>query len=412
MRGLLNLDAVCLTEIFKNLSPLDLCSIRQCKKSLHNFVDDHLHTDYFVREQMLDLTEESNENVVKILKYFGKFVCHMKVLEKVTELNFMLDLIAISCSDILKSLTLIGLQLYEIDMLKFVGVFENLAILELIHCTGDPKYIANFLLGHEYPNLTTLKVQDISGVGTEVLKMFFMIKRSIKHLSCSWVRDDILPLIVLNAADVEELDIMLWEESTAGNVMSLAHLRKLKRLKIGSTLYPIPIITLVKELSINTQLEMLGIYNSEISEDFCDALSNLTNLKELRFWYGLFTVNDTKSIEMMCRKLPQLESLMLVHCSNFPYRTFFRSICKSDKFRTIYACACILETDTFIDMMLTDFIDRKGHRCFVSGNPLCIYLEKAMFNDMNRLLNEDNLKSIEKYGNIKIFCANDDVFSN
>lgn len=417
MRGLSDLDSLCLSKIFKHLRPLDLCSIGQCSRSLRYFVYDHLHSRYFVREELLDLTAELHiGNVNKVLKYYGKFVRHLKVRQWPRQQILTLDVIANNCSDTLRSFSLINLKFYEIDMQKFARVFVNLEILELIDYQDSQKCVENFLLGHEYPNLTTLR----TNAGNEVLCKFFMRKRRIKKLICRSISDDLLPLLVLNARTMEELEIWLPQvQENVRNVTSVAQLIKLKRLKIGGLSREESYIALMRELSFNTELQVLKISVSirvsdlKFNERFFDALSHLTNLKELRLEYLQFKSNDTRSIELMCRKLSKLESLWLTNCPGFPYRNFLTSACKSDKFRMFYVSAWdTLESNRFVAEILKDFIDFRVHRCFVSGNPLCIYLHGAFLNGMKGFLTEDNLKSIEIFGNIKIFRAHVDVFPN
>lgn len=184
MAGLSNLDTVCLAEIFKNLSPLDLCSMRQCSKQLRYFVDDHMHSVYFAREQWLDLTNENTRDMVKILINFGKFVRYLKICDDNIRASILLEMIATYCGDILKGLTLRWVRLYEIEIEKFAGLFDNLEILEIINCSGDRTGIEDFLLRQDYPNLKTLQITGIYGtyqhgfrIQTDVLKTFFMKKR-------------------------------------------------------------------------------------------------------------------------------------------------------------------------------------------------------------------------------------------
>lgn len=153
MRGMSDLDSLCLREIFKNLAPLDLCSVRHCSKGLLYFVEDHFQSLYFIDEKLLDLTAESNGNVSKILKHFGKFCRHLKVHQKTKKPNLMLDVIVNNCGKTLKRLSLNSVHLYEMDILKFEGVFDNLETLELINCRGEQQSIE-----FEFPNLTTLKI--------------------------------------------------------------------------------------------------------------------------------------------------------------------------------------------------------------------------------------------------------------
>lgn len=191
-------------------------------------------------------------------------------------------------------------------------------------------------------------------------------------------------------------------------MFSVAQLRKLKRLEIGCNWQydERSIIELIEALSLNTQLDMLGIYDLDISEEFYVALSKLT-LKELRLMSIKFPTNCTESIEALCRMLSKLESLVLNGCFNFPYRKFLASVCALDKLRTMYVWASVNETNNFIEQIVKDYLDGRGHRCIVLGDPLYIYLLEDMFDRVKGLLTQDNLKSIEKYGNIKIFVANE-----
>lgn len=412
MRGISDLDSVSLTEIFKNLTLLDLWSMRQCSKGFRNFVDDYFHSLYFVREQSLDLRAEMIENVNKILSNFGKFVRHLKVGHEPRQTNLILDMIARHCGgDVLKGLTLNGLHFYEIDMKGFAGVFNNLEFLEMTSCSGYQKCFENFLLQHEYPNLRTLRVKN-SNVKTEAFKLFFVRKRNIKRLSCH-CSDDLLPLIARNANEIEELDIWIQGAKISRDVMSVAQLRKLKVFKIYSNIWvDMSIIPLIKELAVNTEVEILdfGLLHN-MTDEFWNALSNVTNLKELRFFSLSFTPNHTKSIEMLGQKLLKLESLILLNCYNFPYRNFLASVRNTDKFRKLYVWNFdLLRNDNFRPMV-KDFIDWSGDHCFFSVNTLVIYLEEKMFLSMKRLLTQDNLKSIEKYNNIKIIRASHDVCS-
>lgn len=236
-----------------------------------------------------------------------------------------------------------------------------------------------------------------------------MRKRNIKKLMLMiWISDDILPSIGQNATEMERLQIWFHEIVSARNLMSLAQLRKLKHLELycvkcdnKST------IALIKELSINTELETFAVGRIRVTNEFCDALSNLTNLKGLQLMRGTFKLNGTKSIEMLLQKLSKLESLMLVDCFEFPCREFLSSICKSVKLRAFYIFIDdIHETNNFIEEISKFSMNGMGHHCLVSGNPLCLHINGLMIDRMT----EDNFKSIERYGNIKIFLANRDVF--
>jgi len=321
--------------------------MRQCSKILRYFVDDHFHSLYFVREQGLDLKSEKIQNVKKILSHLGVFVRHLKVFD------------------------------------------------------------TPILLEHEYPNLNSLKVDDSSSKSA-VLYKFFKRKRKIKKLSCEWINDGLLHLIAQNAVELEELDTWLPRQAS---LMSLAQLRKLKRLKIRCYCSDRRLVTTLMEvLSANTELEILYMVFMlfEINNDeFFDALSNLTNLKELRFEDKKFTSNSIESIEMLGR-MSKLESLRLVNCRNFPYQNFLESIRKSNKFRTIYIWfSHPIYRYCYIQQMSNFCMDIRAHRCLVSENPVYIYLEEEMFHYMKGLLTLDDLKSIEKDGNIRIRKVNE-----
>jgi len=384
------------------------------------FVDDHLHSLYFVREQWLnlstgrsgggwkefsDLIKKNIRNVPIILSNIGKFVRYLKFCNLELRASNMLDMVATNCGNTLKGLTLSCLQFDKVEMEEFPGIFDNLEKLEIINSSG--KSIENFLLSPEYPNLTTLKFTGY-GIGllddqlmADVLKKFFMRKRSIKKLTYELVHNDndLFPWIVQNGAEIEEMQIFL--RGDVRNLMLVAQIRKLKRLQIdcsGRT----STIALIKELSINTELELLGLYRLEFNEELLDAIGNLANLKVLHLSIVRFTLRTT-SMEMLPRKLPKLESLTLTHCYDFPYRNILAALCKMDKFRTIYVwCSDKPDEDTFIQQMVTDFIKGRVHRSFVSGNPLCIYLWKRMFNPVKRFLTKLNFE----YENIKILEAN------
>lgn len=407
MREILDVDCLCLKEIFKYLTPMDLCSTRQSCTKLRDFVDDHFRLHYFAREQWLDLRTENVGNVKKILNNFGNYVSHLKVGEEPRASNLLLEVIATNCCDVLKGLSLNRVYFYRIDMERFARIFNNLVILELSFCIRDQRYIEQFLLGHQYPNLTTLKV--LSVIETEILEKFFMKKRNIKKLSCWYISGDTLPLIVQNSAEMKELNISLKD---GGNLLSLAQLRKLKLLKISGLQFDQNIIALINELSVNNQIEMLGIgcYYDHYTDEFFDALTNLTNLKELQLMNGAVDLTDNKSIELLVQNLSKLESLVLVDCSAFPYQHFFELACNSNTFRTIYIRASgeteIKNVIELMEVMIRDFINGGGHHCLVSGNPLCIYLHKKLFDRMEGLLMQDNLQSMEQYGNIKILSTN------
>lgn len=420
MRGISDLDSLCLRKIFKNLTPLDLCSVRHCSKGFRYFVEDHFRSLYFIGEKLLDLTVESDDNVSKILKHFGKFCRHLKVHQKKTkEPNLMLDVILTNCGKILKRLSLNSLHLYQTGMVKCDGVFDNLEFLELIDCQGDEKSIE-----FEYPNLTTLRIISTSGrfgllnfEDTDLLKTFFLKKRSIKALTHRRrLHDDLLPLIALNAPEIEMLDITIRQNTR--NLMFVAQLKNLKLLQINSTYGERLIISLIRELSVCTKLEILGLSRefNLYTEEFWDALSNLTNLKQIRLsgTPAAISIRENRSIEMLVRKLTKLESFMVVDCFDLNHRHFLELVCKSDRLRKVYVWENYnirFDSSKSIEQIIKDFIGERRHRSFVSGNPLCLYLDNKLFNAMQTLLTQDNLKSIEKYGNIKISRANPDDFS-
>lgn len=407
MRGLSDLDVVCMTEIFKNLKTLDLCSMRSCSKKLRNFVDDHFYSLYFVREQMLDLEIFHPGPKQIILQHIGKIVRHLNVFDTpVVGPPCVLEVIANNCCDNLKTLHLRSQLHYEFDMRKFNGIFENLEVLHLHGGCYDVKYTENFLLGHEYPNLKTLDV-SLSDFGSDVLDKFFMRQRKIKRLSCMRVSDDLLLLIALNAPEIEELDISRKLEINANSFMSMAQLKKLKRLRFicpysGGSSDQRVIIELIKLLSANIELEVLCLEFFPFTEELLDAISKLTTLKELRLIHVDFKLTSIKSIEMLGRILSKLESLRLTYCSDFPYRNVLPSIRNLDKFLTIYRWSSDSYPNEFIEQLQKCFMDIKTHRWLVSENPLCIYLDEETFRYMQELLTQDKLKDIEKYGNIKI----------
>lgn len=95
---------------------------------------------------------------------------------------------------------------------------------------------------------------------------FFMRKRNIKQLRNVNVNDDLLPLIVKNAAELEKLGI--FPEKRLDSI-SLAQLRHLTRLEIdcqGSDQRSLT--ALIKELRINNQLEVLGISKFNSPKNF------------------------------------------------------------------------------------------------------------------------------------------------
>lgn len=278
MLGLLDVDFLCISEICKFLMPMDLCSLRHSSRQLRDLVDVHFRSLYFAREQWLDLTKENIRNVIKILKHFGGLIRSLKVGYEVTGIDILLNAIATNYGDILKGLSLHRVRFYEIDMEKFAEVFEHLEFLELMYFGDDEKYIENILLRPQYLNLKSLTLFAFDA--REILQKFFMRKRNIKKLNCWSISADTLPLLALNAADIEEL--VICPESYR-NLTSVAQLRKLKRLEIECLFNDEKsIISLIKELSLNNQLEMLSILRFEFSDEFCYALSNLTNVKELQ----------------------------------------------------------------------------------------------------------------------------------
>lgn len=421
MRGIFDLDFLCRKEIFKFLSPLDLCSVRQSCTQLKDFVDDYCESIYYEGEQCLDLREENIRDVSRILKNYGKCVRRLKVglpfalnSSNSEVSNLLLDVIATNCRKALKSLSLYWLQLNQIENEKLTKVFNNLAILELIGCrgawiNGNQKSFEIILLGQRYPNLRTLKVKS-SQVTTSIYKKFFMRPRNIKKFHCYNMDDNILPLMAQNAVKMEELDIRV--AANTGKLVALAQLSKLKRLEIGGVGFDErATIDLINELSVKNQLEMLALHYFEFNDELFHALSNLTNLNKLRLT-GTCTVNDTNSIEILSQNLTKLESLMLVNCVHFPYRNFLTSVCKSGKFRSIYVWEYGKrgEINNFIEQLVREYSGWRGHRSFVEGGPLSIYLYEETYKRMKDVLTENNLKSIERYGNIEIRRATFEMF--
>lgn len=240
-----------------------------------------------------------------------------------------------------------------------------------------------------------------------------MKKRNIKSLTSRRIHDDILPLIALNATEIEELDVSI--QGVLIDLTFVSQLKNLKLLQINTTINEIFIMPLLRELSVCTKLEILGISNllNIYDEELLDVLSNITNLKQIRLQRVGIEISVNTSIEVLVGKLSKLESIMFMDCFSMNHRKFLELLCNSDKLRKIYVWENNIRSRSSesIEEIIKDFIGESHHSCFVSGNPLCIYLENKLFNAMKIWLTQENVKSIEKYGNIKIFQASRDDFS-
>lgn len=187
------------------------------------------------------------------------------------------------------------------------------------------------------------------------------------------------------------MEILLHHE--VRNLMLVAQLTKLKELRIY---WDRQTTALIRKLSVNTELEMLRIDYLEFNDDFLDALGNLQNLRDLRLNDIRFTLSST-SIKMLPQNLTKLESLSLTFTSdntfyyNFPYQQFLTSLCKSDKFRSLYVYG---DEENFYREVISKGIYN------VSGNTLFIYLSEEMFHTFKEYL------QMYKFDNIRILCAN------
>lgn len=122
----LDLNDDCLLEVFKYLSPEDVCSLKRTNQRLFQLTDYYFHTIFELKEREVKIKDVDGCKLRDILINCGRFVRNLVIdsprrysdmndlsgnFEKVNDGTYIGEIIRAYCSDQLKSLRLHSLYL-------------------------------------------------------------------------------------------------------------------------------------------------------------------------------------------------------------------------------------------------------------------------------------------------------------
>lgn len=373
---LLTLNDDCFLELFKYLSAVDLCSVKQTNKRLWNLVESYFHTHYLYKENEVRLKHLNGTQLKDALNQCGQFVRRLAIESPVqySDLDdfnedgcgdrdtYISHLIAKYCSDQLKVLRLQNVFISGLASSNLTRVLSNLDTIEMNKCYGDADqfmshcpsiqtiiqrncaffltFDRNYLLQNEHRNLESLIIhnENQTDLVAEVLLAFFENQRKLKcfHYINRYAPTptEMLPTIIQSAKDLHELCIELdtFSPTFISDLRCLLELSSLKRLEFNTD--EIPIISFINELAVKNSLECIGISDVCLDETVCQAFMKLTNLKVLKLISSLREFDEFSQV--LSKRLAKLEELYLVQCSEIYFVDLMAFVENCPNLRLVY----------------------------------------------------------------------------
>lgn len=373
---LLTLNDDCFLELFKYLSTVDLCSVKQTNKRLWNLAEYYFQTNYLNKENEVRLKNVNGKKLKDVLRQCGQFVRKL-VIDSPLQYSDLDDfnedgcgerdtyighLIAKHCSDKLKILRLENVYISRFASSNLARVLSNLDTIELNKCYGDANqfmshcpnirtiiqrncaffftFDRNYLLQNEHRNLERLIIhnENQTDLVPEVLLAFFENQRNLKcfHYINRYAPTltEMLPTIIQSAKDLQELCIELetFSPTFVSDLRCLLELSSLKRLEFNTD--EIPVTSFIHELAMRNSLECIGISDVYLDESACQAFMKLTNLKVLKLISSLRVFDEFSAI--LSKRLINLEELYLVQCSEVQFIDIMAFVENCPNLKTLY----------------------------------------------------------------------------
>lgn len=373
---LLTLNDDCFLELFKYLSTVDLCAIKQTNKRLWNLVEYYFQTHYLQKENEVRLKNLNGTKLKEVLSQCGQFVRRLAIESPVqySDLDdfnedgcgdrdtYISHLIAKYCDDKLEILRLQSVFISGFASSNLSRVLCHLDTIELNKCYGDADqfmshcpniktiiqrncaffltFDQNYLLQNDHRNLESLIIhnENQTDLVPEVLLVFFENRRNLKCLHYinryAPTPTEVLPTIIQSAKDLQELCIELetFSPTFISDLGCLLELSSLKRLEFNTD--EIPVTSFINDLATQNRLECIGISDICLDESVCQAFMKLTNLKVLKLISSLRVFDEFSGL--LSRRLANLEELYLVQCSEVYFSDIMTFVENCRQLKTLY----------------------------------------------------------------------------
>lgn len=300
-------------EIISSLALMKLCSVAEsCTCTRFRQMINRVFSKKYAISSWTMFSKISAHDIERCLQIFGSLISTFVIddtskKEDLPEATFLLDLITRYCTDTIKELRLIDLEIPEVLVVKLIPLFKQLKHLHLskvtINCDGKELFanceslveldIVNFknaadILVNIFPKLECFTYERKDNYEDEyVLAVFISRHKNSKRLSLQRYNSrafttSILQVIGDNCKELTELRIQITLENEKA-FTSLQTLGQLKSLKIGlfEVRGGVPVTKFIKCLQLLKSLELLEVWNAVEDTEFVPALLQLKNLRKL-----------------------------------------------------------------------------------------------------------------------------------
>lgn len=418
--SVMQLNDDCLLKILDNLNALDLCAIKDTCRRFRN-----LSTYYFqltckdsfsFGKNLCHGAEDSMSeyDATSILSHFGQYIT--KLILSAADMDDDVDILHI----IGKYENIKELELYQIcinteDMANCNDIFSHLERLSINYCyteddstyellwnckmlkrleINDVEEIEGSFLAEKFGQLESLSLIDIKCFErcyiNKCLKEHVNLKK-VEMIKCNFTNDYLFRVISDNLPNIEEISIQLrkFTDSFQTNVSTLLKLNALKRLEFNCG--GKPIAEFIRSLATNA-LEHLGISDTELNKDLCDALNKLQHLKTLKL---ISMQKTTKNFpKFLQQNFKQLEQLFIVDFGAFNAETVFEIASNAGNLKKLLIKECSQFTGFDRNQFAHLLECRK--KCY-NGSDLIVYLEKAALKTTKEIISKEILENGATY---------------
>lgn len=338
----------CFFEVFKHLSVIDWCALRDTCTRLRQIADYCYEKDtrtfqfngeYLLKERFSELTLD---NARTFIRSFGHIqpdvVLHADAFAP--DQKQFDDLVPVMNTywNTLKKLKIIKIDLNAETIEQAGRLFLDLERLVIDKCLDDNRTFATCLmhcrqlkelelirlfniegnsLAQAFPNLESFSIKSCDNFNYEFIKEFIRKNpqlKKLKFIGCNFVTDQIFSQIADHIPNLESLSLRIVHigQSINENLMQLLRLTKLTKLEMNCCLSGVN--TFLNGLVANNKLESLHFSSLEINEENVQTLCNLKTLKVLKF---TATSNLDKDVcTLLATNLPSLQELHILECAS------------------------------------------------------------------------------------------------
>lgn len=356
---ILDLNDYCLLDIFRLLSPLDMCSVFDTCKRFRTVAE--IHSKNFYRSNELVLSDQQKSSLRMLCK-FGTIVKKMKIellnsyhqhgktifsmirklkpkLEKLTLAETNYDFrAALTLSPLLGSVRQLRIEYvnndsgcdidYSCDILSESAIKELLRACKIVEefsfgarmSVMGSRYQGIFLQ-QKFKQIRSLEIYDVLDFDVNNLKIFLKLNPNVQRISLkrcicldrfrAFDLAEYAPNIEVVELGFSENDHLLHANSICipmANVVS--RFERLKCLVLDTCHTDVTdLIAKIAKRNTITQLSLVNV-RLKINEGLAAAFTNMTNLTVLRL-HIIFYFDDADFFKNLCTNLVKLEELHL-----------------------------------------------------------------------------------------------------